>query len=582
MQVGSQPGSRKRGSGHARLVQALGSVGSALANTADYEQALSALTASMCHVVDAKGGGVMLYDEETDELVLQKPAFGIHSDDLVAAYRVPISAGGNAVRVFLTQTSYIANEARNDPRFIQRFVEMFDTWSTLTVPLFVGDKTVGIFHAINKKSGPFTDEDRITLEQLAPLLASGIHAARAFRKTQEEHRRLERAMFIHRELCKTASEGGGLVPLCAVLTKLLGRPALVFDSDHHLVANGGSDDAGVDAAREDLATRDGKACVKPIMLGDELAGYLVIGRCSKDIDLADRRALDSAVSILALELLSERATFELKKRLVSDLLQDLASHRTADGAQVLRRLGCTAPAPWRAVCVRVHAQSARGVSHLAHVTPTVDRSIADAFSAAGIEGTLAPWRNGFVILLGASDVARLRDGQLADEVAVALGMIGRDPGVRLRLQWGVGEAAASEKQIGESIATAEQAIVAAERLAIAARPVFFDELGIYRLLLSTDPARDHAAFVERVLGGVRAVDAKKRTATLAETLDVLVDSGFRLPAAAERLDVHVNTLKYRLRKLSEILGGDPSRGELRLELELATRIVKLQRAVLHS
>lgn len=584
---------------HRRLLRALGSVGSALANTTDYEQALRALTESMCRIVDAKAGGVMLYDEVTDELVLQKPAFGVYADDVVGAYRVPLSAGGNAVRVFLSQTSSIGNEVRSDPRYIQRFVEMFDTYNTLTIPLRVGDRAVGVFHAINKRSGPFTDDDRATLEQLSPLLASGVHAARAFRRTQEEHRRLERAMFVHRELSRTTFEGRGLAPLAAVLGRLVGRPVLVFDADLHLVASAGDVDAALTAAlRDELegradATRSSSslqialgpsetslACSAPLTVGDELGGYLVVRKEGpEDARAIDLRVLDSAASVFTLELLNERATFEVKKRLVGDLLQDLVDERRpADPAVVRRRLGCTAAAPWRAVCVRVHAATPRGGTRVAHVTPVIDRALRDAFAEVGVDGALSPWRSGFVAVLGHADVARLRDGALAEEVTEALASARRDPGLSLSLQWGVGEVARDERHIAESIATAEQALVAAERLAIAARPVFFDELGIYRLLLSTDPARDHAAFVERVLGAVCAADTKKRGGRLMETLEVLVDAGFRPCVTAQRLGVHVNTLKYRLRRLSEILGGDPSQGELRLEIELALRITKLKRA----
>jgi DNA-binding PucR family transcriptional regulator len=36
--------------------------------------------------------------------------------------------------------------------------------------------------------------------------------------------------------------------------------------------------------------------------------------------------------------------------------------------------------------------------------------------------------------------------------------------------------------------------------------------------------------------------------------------------------VHVNTLAHRLRAIKRLLGGDPARGDLRLQVELALKL----------
>jgi len=52
-------------------------------------------------LLDSEAAGVMLYNKETDELVLQKPAFHL-ADESINLYRVPLKAGGNAVEVYKT------------------------------------------------------------------------------------------------------------------------------------------------------------------------------------------------------------------------------------------------------------------------------------------------------------------------------------------------------------------------------------------------------------------------------------------------------------------------------------------------
>ena len=47
--------------------------------------------------------------------------------------------------------------------------------------------------------------------------------------------------------------------------------------------------------------------------------------------------------------------------------------------------------------------------------------------------------------------------------------------------------------------------------------------------------------------------------------------------AASRMYVHADTLEYRLQRIHTLLGGDPSRGELRLPVEPALKMLDLPR-----
>jgi len=91
------PGERKPAlSPEGRALSAVFDVGQALATTGDHEQLLSNVIKAVQRTVGATAGGFMLFDPVTEELVLQKPAFGVHAEDIAEAYRVPLSAGDNA------------------------------------------------------------------------------------------------------------------------------------------------------------------------------------------------------------------------------------------------------------------------------------------------------------------------------------------------------------------------------------------------------------------------------------------------------------------------------------------------------
>ena len=212
-----------------RRVLALVRVGRAMSSTTDYEQALATLIQTISELLDAESAGFMLYDPERSELVLQQPAFGIDDPEMISAYHVSLREGGNAVRVFLSRSPYMSNDAERDPRLIRRFVRLFHARSTISVPLVVEDQAIGVCHAINKRGGPFTDEDLKLLDLVAPLLAVSVQSAHMFRDVREQRRQLERAIFLQRELSWTAFDAPGMASLTDRLATLVDRPVMVLD-----------------------------------------------------------------------------------------------------------------------------------------------------------------------------------------------------------------------------------------------------------------------------------------------------------------------------------------------------------------
>ena len=116
----------------------------------------------------------------------------------------------------------------------------------------------------------------------------------------------------------------------------------------------------------------------------------------------------------------------------------------------------------------------------------------------------------------------------------------------------------------------------ARRLAISDRPLAFEHLGVYRILLDGGGSRHRHDFVEDALGPLGRYDAEHGTALL-PTLRAYVAADYNANETARRLYVHPNTLAYRLRTIRRLLGGDPARGDLRLTVELALKLQDLPR-----
>jgi DNA-binding PucR family transcriptional regulator len=93
------------------------------------------------------------------------------------------------------------------------------------------------------------------------------------------------------------------------------------------------------------------------------------------------------------------------------------------------------------------------------------------------------------------------------------------------------------------------------RLGRSDETIAVDELGVLGLFLDSQHPEQLGALAEHVLGPAIAHD-QRAAGSLVETLDAYLDSGCNARACAEQLYVHVNTVKYRIRRLEELCGLD--------------------------
>lgn len=564
-----------------REVAAVLAIGTAMATTRDYAALLAEVIDAVCATLGAAGGGFMRYEPAGQELVLQAPAFGVHAEDVVSRYRVSLADGGNAARVFLSREPYVANDARHDPRFIQRFVRLFDTRNTVTVPLVLGDRPLGIFHAINKHAGDFTDADRDLLVVVAPLLAACLQSALMFRAVEHERHQLARSLEVHSRLLETAVDAQGVEAVCATLHGLLGRPLVLLDAlrrplasfdwrgDFTRLARDLAGLRGRDGLLQRLAEGGRRLAVVTVVVAGERAGHLVVAEDGAPLDAIDGKALEQAATLLAVEIFKQRSLTAAETRAASALLAELfsAGLTDAEARALLARLGVESAGPWRVALLRFAGGGAETTA-LVHRHATVLREALErALGSLKRPLRLMHWRDGFAVVQQAGLVERLGDRALLRRLQQALDALTSLP-APLVLEVGIGRAEQDAATLGTSLRTAGQALAAIARLGPRVPVLTFEDLGVYRLLLGDNDEAGHRAFMQQVLEPLLAPGR----APLLGTLSVLFEENFNLAATARAQGVHLNTVKYRVQQLRDLLGGDPSRGELRLELELALRI----------
>ncbi|MDA8211352.1 MAG: GAF domain-containing protein, partial [Clostridia bacterium] len=203
---------------------ALEDIGTAIARTNDFEEVLGLVLQKLEQLTGAESGGVLLYDGEKQELVLQRPAFGAQNED-AALYRLSVRqdrpSEGLAVEVFLRRKPYICNDAPADKKSNQQYIKLFGIRNFVTIPLVMENRGIGVLHLVNKRQGYFTEQDVQLLSILASELAVLIENARLINQTKQQHDRLSRSVSIHKEFTQMVLEGRGLKSIARTLAQIV-------------------------------------------------------------------------------------------------------------------------------------------------------------------------------------------------------------------------------------------------------------------------------------------------------------------------------------------------------------------------
>jgi DNA-binding PucR family transcriptional regulator len=148
------------------------------------------------------------------------------------------------------------------------------------------------------------------------------------------------------------------------------------------------------------------------------------------------------------------------------------------------------------------------------------------------------------------------------------GLIGEFPGSRLAIGPTVRLSAAAD-----SLRWARQALALAESGAIDAGPAVLCEDHLCEMLLASDQALVEQ-LAARELAAVREMTTHRRS-RLIETLEAWLEARGSAAKIAERLQVHPQTVRYRMRQLEQSLGEQLDDPDSRFAMELVLRARRL-------
>lgn len=195
-----------------------------------------------------------------------------------------------------------------------------------------------------------------------------------------------------------------------------------------------------------------------------------------------------------------------------------------------------------------------------------------------MNGAVRELHSNYICLPRAANVALLIGRPLEDPGMLAAHVLARCR-ERLRdlpVHAGVGEARDLPEQVFRSYREAESALNTGRRLpeaeSMESRIHIFGALGLQRLLFGLGQESPEALreFCGHTLGPVAEYDEEHGT-QLMETLRAYIECDGKISGVAEVLHVHKHTVRYRLRRITELTGLDPANLRDAAQLYLAVR-----------
>jgi purine catabolism regulator len=434
-------------------------------------------------------------------------------------------------------------------------------------------------------------------EILNPVLAEILNRQAVVLRRNEE---------VHKSFTDLVLKGGTLADIANMLARLQNNPVSLHATRFRLLSFGVPDADRPVQDTEVIAELSRDSVLLCRTLGDR-AGPAVIAHGGARLDVYVHRVIvegdeygsvvlwlesgtpyeinviEQAVTVMALEIVKHRAVSEVERRYKTFFVQEIINGSIGSRADVISRgaaYGWDLSTAFVPVLIEIRdLPGAPVVRRAPRDTSRIQRRLSNAVSRSlalvNREPIVVDFGARMLILLGAdanapreasAAVARSFSTHVQKELSAAS---------ELTVSSGIGRLLEDILTLETGFSQAEQALEIGKATRGAGAITHFDELGVYRVLVTRPLHAELVRFSEEILGVLRASDLEQHTSCMA-TLEALVECNFNLKQTARRMSLHYNTVRYRLAHIQELSGLDLDSGEGRLNLQFAMKVERIR------
>ncbi|UFJ41790.1 PucR family transcriptional regulator ligand-binding domain-containing protein [Brevibacillus humidisoli] len=321
--------------------------------------------------------------------------------------------------------------------------------------------------------------------------------------------------------------------------------------------------------------------VSPLMLNEKINGYITCWETTNVFRKIDFDVLERAIPLFALEFLKAKTRVDVEQEYKNDFLSEVLAGNVQREAAVIEK------AKWYSWDLTKDYQvMVLDVDQFSTVVETYnhDEVRIQEFKrnvAAIVENTVKRmdpssivvfWSDKIVVLYPMGE--RKEETSLKDDFLAAARRLKQ----HLKKQFsevtftiGMGRFYGGLRGIHLGYTEALQSIQAGRKTWGRDSIIHFDDLGIYRILRQLEHHEELDSIYQETIGKLEKYDQQHQS-NLMETLEQYFACDCGLTETAANMYIHVNTLKYRLRKIEQITGYQLQDTEGRFHLYLGFKI----------
>lgn len=522
-------------------------------------QAMQAAVDSVCAIT---GCDVSWAGLSRGSYLVMGAQHGLNSSEIARVWRLSIGEGIDG-RVAAERRVIVSRDYRYESRrvpMMKRLIDEEGIRATLTVPVLVGESTIGVLYAACRRVYDWTDREQEVVVEVAQDLA--VRLAQ-LDELAEQRRAGERWQASQEALVQAVGRCTHLARSLNTHTEVTSAiDILAHDAEARVELR--SEDGTVVHAAGAPADEGTKLLWRSRLGGLQQLDLVVLG--AHDLDRATDAAIELYAAVIGLQLARANERTETLNRVMGSYFDQLFAGRIDDASSYLARaslVGINLSIPSYVVSIdRRHSSSSEQRVTLADIDLLRDH-ICSVFSGS----TVIPRGGRFVAIIPSRDRST-RD--LCKELERLLSPIARSG----TTEWaaGVGRRCDDLIDFASSYDESRVALEMSLHSEATSSAVSAADLGVLGMAsLSVAQLRTS---VREQLGTLLESDATGRTQYI-KTLRTFLNQDRGFEATAAVLHVHVNTVRYRMAKIESLLAADTRDVNDRYRLESALRALSV-------
>ncbi|WP_420628940.1 PucR family transcriptional regulator [Candidatus Leptofilum sp.] len=408
---------------------------------------------------------------------------------------------------------------------------------------------------------------------------------------------LQRSQEIHQRLTGLILGGDGLQAVADALHELINRPVAFVNGWGDLLAGAPQVNSDnllqeiLQFARPGLVWNKASGCwLVPLVTGkqNEIDGFVLVWDAEQSANQLDLTAIEQAATVASLELAKQRAVLETERRLKRDFLEDMLTgeHHSVEALLARgRSLGWDLQHKRVVMLVDLNEFEAyylrhleKGEAHFQHIKQRFLRGVSRVVAGENPLSIVVERSDSIVVMPHFAAEIPLTQAQrathaLAERICAGLPETLNELSVSVAIGNFYDEVVRLRHSFEEATAALEIRLHLGNPEAI----IWYEDVALYVLLKRFSDQSEVNRWREQILGRLIIYDQNNDT-ELIKTLETYFDANQNSQQAARDLFVHPKTLKYRLRRIEEILGINPFKGDRQLAFYLATKLTHLHKS----